>query len=53
MSARPRRLADLDAAVMSRTTAEIRALLGGTTDDAFAVASGTVGPHPEPEEAEL
>ena len=46
---RPRRLADLDAAVLSRTTAEIRARLGGTTDDAFAVATGEVGRHDEPD----
>jgi NitT/TauT family transport system ATP-binding protein len=47
--ARPRRLADLDAAVLSRTTAEIRARLGGTTDDAFAIATGEVGRHDEPD----
>jgi NitT/TauT family transport system ATP-binding protein len=44
---RPRRLADLDAAVVTRTAAEIRALLGGATDDAYAVASGEAGSHPE------
>jgi NitT/TauT family transport system ATP-binding protein len=48
---RPRRLADLDAAVVTRTAAEIREQLGGATDDAFAVASGTVGRHAEPDEA--
>ena len=48
---RPRRLADLDAAVVTRTAAEIRSQLGGATDDAFAVASGTVGRHAEPDEA--
>lgn len=47
---RPRRLADIDAAVMSRTSAEIRAQLAGATDDAFAVASGAVGHHDEPDE---
>ncbi len=47
---RPRRLEDLDAAIVSRTAAQIRAHLGGTTDDAFAVASGEVGHHPEPDE---
>ena len=46
---RPRRLADLDAVVLSRTAAEIRARLGGTTDDAFAVATGEVGRHDEPD----
>jgi NitT/TauT family transport system ATP-binding protein len=46
---RPRRLADLDAAVLSRTAAEIRAQLGGATDDAFAVATGEVGRHDEPD----
>jgi len=49
---RPRRLADLDAAIVTRTAAEIRDQLGGATDDAFAVASGTVGHHDEPDEAE-
>jgi NitT/TauT family transport system ATP-binding protein len=47
---RPRRLADLDAAVVTRTAAEIRNRLGGATDDAFAVATGTVGRHAEPDE---
>jgi NitT/TauT family transport system ATP-binding protein len=46
---RPRRLADLDAAVLSRTATQIRAQLGGTTDDAFAVATGEVGRHDEPD----
>ena len=46
---RPRRLGDLDAVVLSRTAAEIRARLGGTTDDAFAVATGEVGRHDEPD----
>ena len=46
---RPRRLSDLDAALLSRTTGEIRAQLGGTTDDAFAVATGEVGRHDEPD----
>jgi NitT/TauT family transport system ATP-binding protein len=51
---RPRQLADLDAAVVTRTAAEIRTLLRGATDDAYAVASGEVGRHAEPdEEAEL
>ena len=48
---RPRRLADLDAAVVTRTAADIRGQLAGATDDAFAVASGTVGGHAEPDEA--
>jgi NitT/TauT family transport system ATP-binding protein len=48
---RPRRLADLDAAVVTRTAAEIREQLGGATDDAFAVASGAVGRHAERDEA--
>ncbi len=47
---RPRRLADLDAAALTRTAAVIRAQLGGATDDAFAVATGTVGEHAEPDE---
>jgi NitT/TauT family transport system ATP-binding protein len=47
---RPRRLADLDAALVTRTTAEIRALLRGATDDAYAVASGEAGRHPELDE---
>ena len=47
---RPRRLADLDAAALTRTAAEIRAQLGAATDDAFEVASGAVGHH-EPDEA--
>jgi len=46
---RPRRLADLDAAVLSRTAAQIRARLGSATDDAFAVATGEVGRHDEPD----
>lgn len=46
---RPRRLADLDAAILSRTAAEIRAQLAGATDDAFAVATGEVGRHDEPD----
>lgn len=44
---RPRRLADLDAAVVTRTAAQIRGLLGGVTDDAYAVASGEAGRHPD------
>jgi NitT/TauT family transport system ATP-binding protein len=48
---RPRRLPDLDAAVLSRTAAEIRAHLAGATDDAYAVATGEIGGHPEPDEA--
>ncbi len=48
---RPRRLGDMDAVVLSRTAAEIRAHLGGATDDAFAVASGAVGRHEEPDGA--
>ncbi len=47
---RPRRLADLDAAVVSRTAAEIRARLGGATDDAFAVTTGETGRHQPPED---
>jgi NitT/TauT family transport system ATP-binding protein len=47
---RPRRLADLDAAVLSRTAAEIRSQLGGATDDAFAIATDTVREHAEPDE---
>jgi NitT/TauT family transport system ATP-binding protein len=46
---RPRRLADLDAVVLSRTATEIRARLGGATDDAFAVATGELGRHDEPD----
>ena len=46
---RPRRMADLDAVILSRTAAEIRARLGGATDDAFAVATGEVGRHDEPD----
>jgi NitT/TauT family transport system ATP-binding protein len=46
---RPRRLADLDAAVVSRTAAQIRAQLGGATDDAYAVATGEVGRRDEPD----
>ena len=45
--ARPRRLIDLDAAVVTRTASAIRDRLGGVTDDAFAVASGEVGAHQE------
>jgi len=48
---RPRRLADLDAAVLSRTATQIRAQLGTATDDAFAVATGEVGRHDEPDAA--
>jgi NitT/TauT family transport system ATP-binding protein len=48
--ARPRRLADLDAAIVTRTAAQIRERLGGATDDAFAVATGVVGPHAEPDD---
>jgi NitT/TauT family transport system ATP-binding protein len=47
---RPRRIPDLDAAIVSRTAAEIRAHLGGATDDAFAVATGDVGRHDEVED---
>ena len=47
---RPRRLADLDAAVVTRTAADIRALLGGATDDAYTVASGEAGRHVELDE---
>ena len=47
---RPRRLADLDTAVMSRTAAEIRARLGGATDDAFVVATGETSRHEAPED---
>lgn len=43
---RPRRLADLDAAIVTRTAAQIRALLGGATDDAYAVAAGEAGRRP-------
>lgn len=43
---RPRRLVDLDAAVVTRTAARIRGLLGGVTDDAYAVAIGEAGRHP-------
>jgi NitT/TauT family transport system ATP-binding protein len=51
---RPRRLADLDAAVVTRTAAEIRAQLGGATDDAYAVAIGEAGRRPElPDDAEV
>ncbi|MFH1475479.1 MAG: ABC transporter ATP-binding protein [Chloroflexota bacterium] len=46
---RPRRLADLDAAVLSRTAAQIRAQLSGATDDAYAVATGEVAGHEEPD----
>ncbi|MDA8236573.1 MAG: ABC transporter ATP-binding protein [Chloroflexi bacterium] len=48
---RPRRLADLDAAVVTRTAAAIRAHLAGATDDAYAVAAGEVGRHEALEEA--
>jgi NitT/TauT family transport system ATP-binding protein len=47
---RPRRLADLDAAIVTRTAAEIRAQLRGATDDAYAVASGEAGPRPRLDE---
>jgi NitT/TauT family transport system ATP-binding protein len=43
---RPRRMGDLDAAVVSRTATEIRARLSGATDDAYAVAIGEAGRHP-------
>lgn len=43
---RPRRMGDLDAAVVSRTAAEIRAHLRGATDDANAVAIGEAGHRP-------
>jgi NitT/TauT family transport system ATP-binding protein len=46
---RPRRLADLDAVVLSRTATEIRARLGGATADACAGAPGARGPHDEPD----
>jgi NitT/TauT family transport system ATP-binding protein len=45
---RPRRMGDLDAAVVSRTAAEIRARLSGATDDAYAIAIGEAGRHPAP-----
>jgi len=48
---RPRRPGDLDAAAVTRTAAEIRAHLEGATDDAFAVATGDVPAHPQPDEA--
>ena len=48
---RPRRPGDLDAAAVTRTAAEIRAHLEGATDDAFAVATGDVPAHAQPEEA--
>jgi NitT/TauT family transport system ATP-binding protein len=47
---RPRRLADLDAALLTRTAAQIRAHLAGATDDAFAVATAAVSRHDEPGE---
>jgi NitT/TauT family transport system ATP-binding protein len=47
---RPRRLADLDAAVVTRTAAEIRDRLRFATDDAYAVASGEAGPRAPLEE---
>jgi NitT/TauT family transport system ATP-binding protein len=50
---RPRRLADLDAAILTRTAATIREMLGGATDDAFAVATGVVAGHVEPDEVQL
>ncbi len=46
---RPRRMADLDAAVVTRTAALIRDRLGGATDDAFTVASGEVGRRDGPD----
>jgi NitT/TauT family transport system ATP-binding protein len=48
---RPRRPGDLDAAAVTRTAAEIRAHLEGSTDDAFAVAAGDVPAHAQPDEA--
>ncbi len=48
---RPRRPGDLDAAAVTRTAAEIRAHLEGATDDAFAVATGDVPAHAQPEQA--
>lgn len=48
---RPRRPGDLDAATLTRTAAEIRAHLEGATDDAFAVATGNVPAHAQPDEA--
>jgi NitT/TauT family transport system ATP-binding protein len=48
---RPRRPGDLDAAAVTRTAAEIRAHLEGATDDAFAIATGDVPAHPQPEQA--
>ena len=48
---RPRRPGDLDAAAVTQTAAEIRAHLEGATDDAFAVATGDVPAHPQPDEA--
>jgi NitT/TauT family transport system ATP-binding protein len=48
---RPRRPGDLDAAAVTHTAAEIRAHLQGATDDAFAVATGDVPAHPQPEQA--
>ena len=48
---RPRRPGDLDAAAVTRTAAEIRAHLEGSTDDAFAVAAGHVPAHAQPDEA--
>jgi NitT/TauT family transport system ATP-binding protein len=48
---RPRRPGDLDAAAVTRTAAEIRAHLEGATDDAFAVATGDVPSHAQPEQA--
>ena len=48
---RPRRPGDLDAAAVTRTAAEIRAHLEGATDDAFAVATGDIPAHSQPEQA--
>ncbi len=47
---RPRRLDDLDAAIVTRTAAAIRDRLGGVTDDAFAVSSGELVAHPQPDD---
>ena len=47
---RPRLPGDLDAAAVTRTAAEIRAHLQGATDDAFAVATGDVPSHAQPDE---
>jgi len=48
---RPRRPGDLDAAAVTRTAAEIRVHLEGATDDAFAVATGDVPAHAQPDQA--